>query len=269
MAGEGAGMIAMSESIDPEAPAPVVRLSHLGDGLAQITLCDIDGCNGFRPAFVDGLLTAFEAVGADPAVRAVILAAQGPYFCSGGTKEGLLAIQQRAATFTDIKLYELPLRCPIPVIAAMQGHAIGGGFVLGMFADIVLLARESIYTANFMRYGFTPGMGGTFILPHKLGPNLAHEMMLTGANYRGAELQARGVSIGVLPRCDVWGRAVAIGRELAEKPRAALVTLKRHLSRTAFEVLDEVVEHELAMHAQTFHQDHVLALVEKNFGATA
>ncbi|HEY1929253.1 MAG TPA: enoyl-CoA hydratase-related protein, partial [Caulobacteraceae bacterium] len=112
-----------------------------------------------------------------------------------------------------------------------------------------------------------PGMGGTFILPYKLGAGLAHEMMLTGANYRGVELQARGAPFSVLPRASVMERALLIARDLAEKPRGSLVTLKRHLSRHVTAQLAEVVDRELEMHAATFHQDDVGALIERNFGA--
>ena len=51
----------------------------------------------------------------------------------------------------------------------MQGHGIGGGFVVGLFADFVILSRESVYSTNFMKYKFTPGMGATYIVPKKIG----------------------------------------------------------------------------------------------------
>ena len=97
----------------------------------------------------------------------------------------------------------MPLDCKIPVIAAMQGHAIGGGFSLGLFADFVLLSRESIYTASFMKYGFTPGFGSTYIFPKKLGTVLGSEMLLTARKYRGEELKKRGASFEVYPRAEV------------------------------------------------------------------
>ncbi len=98
-----------------------------------------------------------------------------------------------------------------------------------MFADFPILSRESIYTTNFMKYGFTPGMGATFILPRKLGITLAEEMMIVARTYRGEELQRRGVPFPVLPRAEVAAYAFDLAKDIAEKPRISLVTLKDHL----------------------------------------
>ena len=92
-----------------------------------------------------------------------------------------MAIGQGKASFTDFKIFQLPLDCPLPVIAAMQGHGIGAGWTLGMFADLVLLSEESRYVSPYMDYGFTPGAGATYILADKIGQDLARESLLTGA----------------------------------------------------------------------------------------
>ena len=63
----------------------------------------------------------------------------------------MLKIYEGKDKFTDINIYSLALDCPLPVISAMQGHGIRGGFVMGLFADFVILSRESIYRTNFMK----------------------------------------------------------------------------------------------------------------------
>ncbi len=78
-----------------------------------------------------------------------------------------------------------------------------------------------------MKYGFTPGMGATCILPRKLGISLSEELLITSANYRGADLEKRGVPFPVLPRVEVLNHAVELAREIAEKPRYSLVLLKK------------------------------------------
>ena len=80
------------------------------------------------------------------------------------------------------------------MISAMQGHALGGGLAFGCFADIIVMGVECIYSANFMKYGFTPGMGATYIIPRKFGEVLGTEMLLTAKNYYGSELKERGAS---------------------------------------------------------------------------
>jgi polyketide biosynthesis enoyl-CoA hydratase PksI len=178
-----------------------------------------------------------------------------------------LAIHEGKVKFTDTKIYSLALDCRIPVIAAMQGHGIGGGFVLGLFADFVILGRESMYTTNFMKYGFTPGMGATCIVSKKLGFSLAEELLLNAGQYRGAELEKRGVPFPVLPRAEVLNYARQLARELAEKPRISLVALKDHLVGTLRQQLPAVIEQEIEMHEKTFHQaevkDRIIALFGK------
>jgi len=245
----------------------IVELTELEAGIIQVRMQDRLNKNTFTNALIRGLTDAFETIKARGDWKVVVLTGYDNYFSSGGTQEGLRDLFEGKFKFTDKDLYSLALNCPIPVIAAMQGHGIGGGFVLGMFADLVILARESVYTANFMKYGFTPGMGSTFILPKKLGIALAEEMMLTAMTYRGEELQKRGVPFPVLPRENVLDHALELARTLAEKPRGSLVTLKDHLVAPLREQLPWFIEQEIAMHELTFHQPEVKNRIEALFGA--
>lgn len=246
--------------------APVVEMTELEPGIVQLRMQDKANKNTFTNELIAGLTAAFAHIRERQDYKAVILTGYDSYFSSGGTQEGLRDLFEGKFKFTDKDLYSLALNCPIPVIAAMQGHGIGGGFVLGMFADFVVLARESIYTTNFMKYGFTPGMGSTFILPRKLGLALSEEMMLTANNYRGEELQKRGVPFPVLPRENVLEHALQIARSLAEKPRFSLVTLKDHLVGPLRAELPKFIEQEIAMHELTFHQPEVKERIETIFG---
>ena len=244
----------------------IVEMTRLPNGIVKVRMQDQVNKNTFTNELIGGLTSAFARINRDADCKVVILTGYDNYFSSGGTQEGLRDLFAGKFKFTDKDLYSLALNCPVPVIAAMQGHGIGGGFVLGMFADFIILAREGLYTANFMKYGFTPGMGSTFILPNKLGITLAQEMMLTAANYRGEELQKRGVPFPVLPRVDVLPHALDLARTLAEKPRVALVTLKDHLVASLREQLPRFIEQEVAMHQVTFHQPEVKERIEAVFG---
>lgn len=246
--------------------APIIEVEELGAGIVQIRMQDRVNKNTFTDALICGLTDAFEQIKARIDYKVVILTGYDSYFSSGGTQEGLRDLFDGKFKFVDKDLYSLALNCPIPVIAAMQGHGIGGGFVMGMFADFVILARESVYTTNFMKYGFTPGMGSTFILPKKLGVALAEEMMLTAQTYRGEELHKRGVPFPVLPRHSVLTHALELARNLAEKPRVSLVTLKDHLVAPLREQLPKFIEQEVAMHELTFHQPEVKGRIDAFFG---
>jgi polyketide biosynthesis enoyl-CoA hydratase PksI len=244
----------------------VVTLTTAGDGVAQLTMCDTASKNSFSDRFIADLQRQFEAVSADDRYRVVVLTGYAQYFSCGGTKDELMSIHRRELSFDRFRFYRAALDCELPVVAAMQGHAIGGGVVLGLYADAVVLGRENVYTANFMRYGFTPGLGATVIVPEKLGTALAAEMLLTGETYRGEELARRGVPYPVVPRADVLAVAMRLARALADRPRAALVTLKRHLTGGVRARLDRAVEQELQMHRETFHRPEVAQRIESLFG---
>ncbi|MCZ8521619.1 MULTISPECIES: polyketide synthase [Paenibacillus] len=244
----------------------VVHKHEAEPGIVQITMEDRLHKNLFTEALIEGLQSAFAEVDAMPSCKAVILTGYDSYFASGGTLDSLLSIQEGRTRFTDIHLYSLALNCKVPVISAMQGHGIGGGFVLGLFSDIVILSRESVYNTNFMKYGFTPGFGSTCIVPRKLGTVLAQEMLLTAGNYRGAELQERGVPFPVKPRAEVLDHAYVLARQLAEKPRSSLVMLKDHLTASLRRELPGIIRQELAMHESTFHQEEVRQRILSLFG---
>ncbi len=243
----------------------VVKLEEVEAGIFQITMEDRESKNTFSPALMEGLLESYEKIRESESCKVVILTGFDSYFCSGGTKEGLLYLQEGKGKFTDLNVYSLALDCDVPVISAMQGHGIGGGFVMGLFSDFVILSRESIYTTNFMKYGFTPGMGATYIVPKKLGIGLGHEMLLNAQTYRGQELKDRGIPFLVYPRTEVLEQAFKTARQLAEKPKISLVTLKQHLVEPIVKELPAIVEKEVLMHEKTFHHAGVKERIHELF----
>ncbi|NEO53141.1 MAG: SDR family NAD(P)-dependent oxidoreductase [Okeania sp. SIO3B5] len=247
-----------------EGNSDVVQLVELGNGVVQIAMQDKENCNIFSPGIIEGLYKCFGAVAQNQSYKVVILTGYGNYFCSGGTKEQLISIWKGDSKCNDLDFFRIALDCEIPVIAAMQGHSIGGGLVLGLYADLVVLSQESIYTTNFMKYGFTPGVGCTLILPEKFGA-LGFEMMYTAQNYRGKELAERGVSFPVVPRKDVLEVAKKIAYEMSEKPRLSLITLKEHLTSKIRKTLPGFIDKEVAMHEITFHQPEVASRIEEHF----
>ena len=244
----------------------VVDLLEVETDIVQLTMQDRVHKNTFSEELMRGLIQSFESIQNNSNYKVVILTGYDSYFACGGTKEGLLAIFDGKTKFSDTNIYSLALDCKIPVIAAMQGHGIGGGFVMGLFSDFVILSRESVYTTNFMQYGFTPGMGATYIVPKKLGFSLAEEFLFTARNYRGAELEKRGIPFPVFPREKVLEHAYQLAREIAEKPRISLITLKDHLVAPLRDQLPRVIEQEVAMHEKTFHRTEVNDRINSFFG---
>ncbi len=244
----------------------VVDMVEMEEGIVLLKMEDVAHRNTFSPELITGLKESFDTIEKNETYKTVILTGYDNYFCSGGTQDGLLAINEGKAQFTEANIYSLPLECKIPVISAMQGHGIGGGFAFGLFSDFVILGRESVYTTNFMKYGFTPGMGSTLILTEKLGISLAQEMLFTANTYRGGELEKRGIPFPVLPREKVLQHAIDLARSVAEKPRVSLVTLKDHMVAPLREKLPSVIEKELAMHDKTFHLPETKERIMRLFG---
>lgn len=243
----------------------VVTLQEIEPGIAQITLQDKKNKNMFTRELTAGLFDAYRRIAADSRYRVVIVTGYDSYFASGGTRADLLTLQEGEHFFDEVDLMRPALHCELPVISAMQGHALGGGLAMGLFSDFVVLSRESVYSASFMKYGFTPGMGATYILPKRFGFNLGYEMLLNGDEFQGADLQKRGVPLPVLPRKEVLPYAYQLARGIAEKPRISLVTLKAHMVRAIKTDLDETVREEIEMHKKTFHRPEVREKIEKMF----
>jgi polyketide biosynthesis enoyl-CoA hydratase PksI len=243
-----------------------VTVTPAEPGIAVVAMADRVGRNTFTPALVQGLFESFGRLAADEAVKVVVVHGYDTIFLAGGTLDELLAIADGGKKFDEAGFFRLLLDCPLPVIAAMQGHALGGGLAFGLYADMVVLSRESLYATNFMKYGFTPGMGSTLLLPLRFGSALANEMLYSARSYHGGDLAQRGVGYPVVPRAAVIDTALALARDLADKPRAALTALKQTLTEPLRAGLPAAVEREKAMHELTFAADGIRDRIRDRFG---
>lgn len=222
------------------------------DSIQILSICDEVNKNVFTNDLVNELSIVFEEIKNNRNIKVLIVTGYGNYFCCGGSKEELERIINQDMTFESIPFYKILFDLEIPTIAAMQGHSIGGGLVFGLYADFVLLARESIYSANFMKYGFTPGMGGTFIVPHKFGPLLGNEMLYSAEGYQGAVIEKRLSGVRVSKRQDVLDEALSLAKELSRMPIKSLKALKKSLKAGIKDQLEEAVERELSSHSNIF-----------------
>ena len=244
------------------------------DAVGIVVLQEKEYKNTFTPRFVRGLKVVFETIHHDPEIKVVMVHGYDNYFCCGGTKEELIGLYeginreegQERSQFTDSNFHDLLLRCEVPVIAAMQGHALGGGLAFGCFADIIIMGEQCLYNAIFMKYGFSPGMGSTYIIPKKLGEVLGTEMLLSARNYYGGELKERGAPVKIVMKQDVINTGMEIARDLAEKPLLSLKVLKKHFTQHIRAELPQAISEKLEMHRITFAQPEVRRRIETLFG---
>jgi acyl transferase domain-containing protein/enoyl-CoA hydratase/carnithine racemase/acyl carrier protein/NAD(P)-dependent dehydrogenase (short-subunit alcohol dehydrogenase family)/SAM-dependent methyltransferase len=248
--------------------SPAVTLETFSDGAALIRMEERDGRNTFTPRLMDGLSEAFALVARSADLKAVVLTGFEGYFACGGTSDGLESLQRGETHFTDRRIYSLPLECPLPVIAAMQGHAIGAGWALGMFCDLALFGAESVYHSNYLELGFTPGAGATLIFPRRLGDDLGREVLFSAVPFKGRDLKARAQGLHVMPAASVLTAAMTLAHALAETSRDALVAAKLEGVSALREALPGVLERELDMHRRTFIGNaDVLARIRAAFPA--
>lgn len=244
----------------------VITATAHANGVLEVVMHDREAKNMFSDDYVAGMEELFAHVAATPSYKAVVLTGYDNYFSSGGSRQGLVNIQTGAGKFTDVKIYERPMTCAIPVIAAMQGHGVGAGWSMGMFADFSIFSEESRYISPYMGYGFTPGAGSTFIFPREIGYDLARETMLCAQEVSGKTFKERGINMLVLPRKQVLDNAMQLANNLAKLSRQQLMALKALWTQGIQEPLEATYDHEVYMHEQTFVGDEsTLAKIEDRF----
>ncbi|GAA3897334.1 hypothetical protein GCM10022244_04510 [Streptomyces gulbargensis] len=228
-----------------ETDRPACDVRRLPDGILLITL----GRSTFTDDLLDGFRAALTSAADDDSVSCVVITGTDDVFSMGATPEAMARLAAKEGTFADVSfLHQLVLACDKPVISALQGHASGGGLVFGLYADVVVMAREASYGLPFLTYGFTPGAGATYFVERALGATVAQQLFYTGRPLTGAELAQRGASVDIRPRADVLPAALAHAQSVARQSRAATAELKRELARRTTSALSDVIERELRMH---------------------
>lgn len=243
-----------------------VNLSHMSTGVLLVEMQERSARNMFSAVLVAALSAIFRHIRQHHGYKAIVLTGYDQYFASGGTFETLMAIYHGQAKFTDLDIYHLALDCQVPVISAIQGHAIGAGWSMGMFADIQIYSQQSQYVSPYMGFGFTPGAGVTLIAPQRLGADLAVESLLTANDYVGMDLATRTRQWLWVDQAQVLPQALKVAEQIAKLPRLLLLALKQGLSQPLRSALATTYQQELAMHAITFvGQEKTLTKINAKF----
>ncbi|NML68959.1 SDR family NAD(P)-dependent oxidoreductase [Chryseobacterium sp. RP-3-3] len=245
-----------------------IGIEEFGNGIVMVKMQSRETKNMLDDHLIKSLTKTFSELEQRADLKVVILTGYDNVFCMGGSQDILNGIANKKQKYTDAPfVYKGLLEFKVPVITAIQGMAVGGGLIFGLYGDIVYMDERSTYSSNFMKYGFTPGMGATYIMPKKLGQQLAQEMMYTARLIGGNELRERAATVKITG--DVLKEAIRTAKELASKPKIALEVLKRNLSDRMLQDLQQHVREELEMHDKTFHTDEVRNLITATFNRPA
>lgn len=197
---------------------PPVLVNRDNDVL-EITLNRPENRNSMTPEMLSAFGQAVRDAAADRDARCVIITGTGSSFCAGADfKSDLLERRQQAPPDAQYEVYGAfldILKIQVPVIAAMQGHAVGGGLGLALVCDARIANKEARYGANFVRLGLSPGMAISYMLPRLVGLPKALELMLTGRIVTGAEAADLGLANYAVDDTEVLDRARALAAEIA------------------------------------------------------
>jgi 2-(1,2-epoxy-1,2-dihydrophenyl)acetyl-CoA isomerase len=245
-------------------------LYEIDDGIATVTLNRPQALNAFNFAMQRDLATLIPAIASDDTVRCVILTGAGRAFCAGGDIRDMadsdpapLAGRNRLRSML-LSVFIPLIRLEKPVIAAVNGIAVGAGLNLALAADLTLVDETAMLSQIFVQVGLVPDTGG---LTRLIGLHRAKELCFTGRKISGLEAAAMGLVNRAVPPDDLIPAARALAREIADGPAAAIGMTKSLLNLSATASIDEMAEFEAYAQAIALstddHREGLRAFAEK------
>ena len=231
--------------------------------------------NFFDHQLIKDLADCFEDIDKNNDIRAIVLCAEGKHFCAGanfGSSVRAAELEQRTENDRN-PLYDEAVRlfrCNKPVIAAVQGAAVGGGFGLALMADFRVVCPATRMTANFVKLGFTPGFGLTHTLERIVGAQRANLMFLTGRRINGETAQEWGLGDIYTDTDNVRSAAIELAQEIAENAPLALLSLREQMRPNIAEAVNDVTTIESReqkwLQQTSDHKEGIKAVAEKRAG---
>jgi enoyl-CoA hydratase len=191
--------------------------------------------NAMNTAMGEDLVACFKAIASNARARTVVLTGTGQKaFCVGGDlKErlGMTDEQWRAQHVIFEHASWGILHCPIPVIAAVEGFAMGGGCELALAADFIVASETAVFALTETTLGIFPGIGGPLFMPRAIGRQLAKELIFTGRRMPAAEAKTAGMVNHVVPAGEARKKAEEIAAAIAKNGPLAVRQVKKVINR--------------------------------------
>ena len=220
------------------APADFTcTLYQVKDHICRITLNRPERRNALNRLAYAELESAFRHAHADPAIRCVIVTGADPSFCSGDDVQEIMVggAAERAAT-PRVKFEPTPaamaaIELGKPLIAAVNGSAVGWGMELALYADIRIASEKAVFAELFIRRGLVCDVGGFWKLPSIVGPAKAAELLFTGEPINAKEAERIGLVRQLTAHQDLIRAAEHLAGYIARNPPLALTAMKQGLRR--------------------------------------
>jgi 2-(1,2-epoxy-1,2-dihydrophenyl)acetyl-CoA isomerase len=210
----------------------LVLIDRPEPGIARLCINRPERRNAFDPQVRDALLEACESVAYDDDVRAIVLGSANGVFCAGGDVTGMKNMSPEAGRkrmATSHRLVRMMLDCDKPIVAAVEGYAVGAGAGIALWADTIVLGQGATIGIPFFKLGLVPDYAIFHTLPRRVGLAKARQILLYGRNYKGQAAADIGLADEIVPDADVARTALDRARELAAQPRHAMSITKRQL----------------------------------------
>ena len=206
-----------------------LRREDQAGGVVVLTIDRPEARNALSPETRSGLADEFETMSADAAVRAVVITGAGGHFCAGGDVKTMgsrdpSAMEERLAEM--VRVAEIVIAFPKPVVAAVRGHAAGAGASLACLADVVVAGDSAKFTVSFLNIGLVPDWGLTYTLPRRVGQAAARRLALTRERVDAGEAHRLGLADVRAPDGEVMAIALERARALAASALGGYATLK-------------------------------------------
>lgn len=247
----------------------------LTDHIATITLNRPEAMNALTRSLYAELEQAFRNAHRDPGVYCVILTGAGRAFCSGDDVKQIMLGEQRDETLTrlrDVRPRPTPaaaavLECDKPVIAAVNGPAVGWGMDLALFCDIRIASDRAKFGELFIKRGLVSDLGGLWRLPRVVGPSKAAELLFTGDVIEAPEAERIGLVSRVVPHDELMPAALEMARKIAANPPIAMRYMKEGLRKSVHADMEEMGAYVGGSLAYLFttedHREGALSFVER------
>jgi len=245
------------------------------EGIATITLNRPDRMNAFSPEMSESIYRAVEDSAQDTEVRVLVITAKGRAFCAGADVKAMAeGLNQEGGEMDGRELGTQHVQLPVllqrfqkPIIAAINGAAVGGGLDLVCACDIRIASDKARFAEVFIRRGLIPAMGGTFFLPRLVGLDKACQLIWTGEMVDASEAERIGLVTKVVPDEELESATRELAEKLAKGPPLAIQKAKRAIYEGLGMDLESTLSYVGAMVQELFAtEDHVegaRAFVEK------
>jgi enoyl-CoA hydratase len=203
-------------------------------GVATLTFNRPDRLNALNAEMFREISAVFDQVRQNPDVRALILTGQGRAFIAGADIKELAeseALKAREISQIGQEVMSKVELLPIPVLAAVNGFALGGGCEMAMACDIIYASEEAKFGQPEINLGVIPGFGGTQRLARLVGLGLAKDLCFTGRTIDATEAKAIGLAARVYPAADLMKESLRAAKIMAQKGRFVMQTMKQVMDR--------------------------------------